>query len=175
MHGKFLSVWCIERQDSYDMTEVHRILKELYIGMAACMIIFLAAGAFFARPYYMFAIALFAGNLGGALRIYHIYDVLDQALDMGEAGAKKKVIVNSLLRMVVTLALLVGSIYLGITAFAGMALGMIEPKICAYLQPKIRHILIRLGLEELEQPVEPEQPSQEDDDESDQSHFSTEE
>ena len=42
MHGKFLSVWCIERQDSYDMTEVHRILKELYIGMAACMIIFLA-------------------------------------------------------------------------------------------------------------------------------------
>ena len=104
MHGKFLSVWCIERQDSYDMTEVHRILKELYIGMAACMIIFLAAGAFFALPYYMFAIALFAGNLGGALRIYHIYDVLDQALDMGEAGAKKKVIVNSLLRMVVTLA-----------------------------------------------------------------------
>ena len=164
MHGKFLSVWCIERQDSYDMTEVHRVLKELYIGMAACMIIFLAAGAFFARPYYMFAIALFAGNLGGALRIYHIYDVLDQALDMGEAGAKKKVIVNSLLRMVVTLALLVGSIYLGITAFAGMALGMIEPKICAYLQPKIRRILIRLGLEE------PEQPSQEDD----EPHFQTE-
>ena len=162
MHSKFLSVWCIERQDSYDMTEVHRILKELYIGMAACMIIFLAA--FFARPYYMFAIALFAGNLGGALRIYHIYDVLDQALDMGEAGAKKKVIVNSLLRMVVTLALLVGSIYLGITAFAGMALGMIEPKICAYLQPKIRRILIRLGLEE------PEQPSQEDD----EPHFQTE-
>lgn len=143
------------------MTEVHRILKELYIGMAACMIAFLAVGAFFARPYYMFAIALFVGNLGGALRIYHIYDVLDQALDMGEAGAKKKVIVNSLLRMVVTLALLVGSIYLGITAFAGVALGMIEPKICAYLQPKIRRILIRLGLEE------PEQPSQEDDDESD--------
>jgi exodeoxyribonuclease V alpha subunit len=42
--------------------------------------------------------------------------------------AKKKVIVNSLLRMVVTLALLVGSIYLGITAFAGVALGMIETK-----------------------------------------------
>ena len=105
-----------------------------------------------------------AKNLGGALRIYHIYDVLDQALDMGEAGAKKKVIVNSLLRMVVTLALLVGSIYLGITAFAGMALGMIEPKICAYLQPKIRRILIRLGLEE------PEQPSQEDD----EPHFQTE-
>ena len=38
------------------MTEVHRILKELYIGMAACMIIFLAAGAFFARPYYMLSL-----------------------------------------------------------------------------------------------------------------------
>ena len=45
-----------------------------------------------------------------------------------------------------------------------MALGMIEPKICAYLQPKIRRILIRLGLEE------PEQPSQEDD----EPHFQTE-
>ena len=87
------------------MAEVHRILKEMYIGMAVCMIVFLAIGAFFMRPYYIFALALLVGNLGGALRIYHIYDVLDQALDMGEAGAKKKVIVNSLLRMIVTLAL----------------------------------------------------------------------
>ena len=99
------------------MAEVHRILKEMYIGMAVCMIVFLAIGAFFMRPYYIFALALLVGNLGGALRIYHIYDVLDQALDMGEAGAKKKVIVNSLLRMIVTLALLVGSIFLGIQAF----------------------------------------------------------
>lgn len=72
------------------MAEVHRILKEMYIGMAVCMIVFLAIGAFFMRPYYIFALALLVGNLGGALRIYHIYDVLDQALDMGEAGAKKK-------------------------------------------------------------------------------------
>lgn len=151
--------------DASNMTEVHRIMKELYIGMAVCMIVFLAVGAFFMRPYYVYALALLVGNLGGALRVYHIYDVLDQALDMGEEGAKKKVIVNSLLRMVVTLALLVGSIYFGITAFAGVALGMIEPKICAYLQPKIRRILIRLGLEE------PEQPSQESDEEP---HFQTE-
>ena len=109
------------------MAEVHRILKEMYIGMAVCMIVFLAIGAFFMRPYYIFALALLVGNLGGALRIYHIYDVLDQALDMGEAGAKKKVIVNSLL------------------------LGMIEPKICAYLQPQMRKWLIRLGLEEPEE------------------------
>lgn len=149
------------QKDRHSMAEVHRIMKELYIGMAVCMIVFLAIGAFFMRPYYIFALALLVGNLGGALRVYHIYDVLDQALDMGEEGAKKKVIVNSLLRMVVTLALLVGSIYFGITAFAGVALGMIEPKICAYLQPKIRRILIRLGLEE------PEQPSQESDEESD--------
>mgnify|MGYP006996326291 CR=1 FL=1 len=123
------------------MAEVHRILKEMYIGMAVCMIVFLAIGAFFMRPYYIFALALLVGNLGGALRIYHIYDVLDQALDMGEAGAKKNV----------TLALLVGSIFLGITAFAGVALGMIEPKICAYLQPQMRKWLIRLGLEEPEE------------------------
>ena len=126
------------------MAEVHRILKEMYIGMAVCMIVFLAIGAFFMRPYYIFALALLVGNLGGALRIYHIYDVLDQALDMGEAGAKKKVIVNSL-------ALLVGSIFLGIQAFTGVALGMIEPKICAYLQPQMRKWLIRLGLEEPEE------------------------
>ena len=70
---------------------------------------------------------------------------------MGEAGAKKKVIVNSLLRMIVTLALLVGSIFLGIQAFTGVALGMIEPKICAYLQPQMRKWLTRLGLEEPEE------------------------
>ena len=137
--------------DASNMTEVHRIMKELYIGMAVCMIVFLAVGAFFMRPYYVYALALLVGNLGGALRVYHIYDVLDQALDMGEDGAKKKVIVNSLLRMIVTLALLVGSIFLGIQAFTGVALGMVEPKISAYLQPRTRTVLIRLGLEEPEE------------------------
>ena len=77
--------------------------------------------------------------------------MLDQALDMGEAGAKKKVIVNSLLRMIVTITLLVGSIFLGLQAFAGVALGMVEPKISAYLQPRTRTVLIRLGLEEPEE------------------------
>ena len=38
------------------MAEVHRILKEMYIGMAVCMIVFLAIGAFFMRPYYIFAL-----------------------------------------------------------------------------------------------------------------------
>ena len=57
------------------MAEVHRILKEMYIGMAVCMIVFLAIGAFFMRPYYIFALALLVGNLGGALRIYHIYEI----------------------------------------------------------------------------------------------------
>ena len=51
------------------MAEVHRILKEMYIGMAVCMIVFLAIGAFFMRPYYIFALALLVGNLCGALRI----------------------------------------------------------------------------------------------------------
>ena len=58
------------------MAEVHRILKEMYIGMAVCMIVFLAIGAFFMRPYYIFALALLVGNLGGALRIYHIKHLL---------------------------------------------------------------------------------------------------
>lgn len=41
--------------------------------------------------------------------------------------------------------------FLGIQAFTGVALGMIEPKICAYLQPQMRKWLIRLGLEEPEE------------------------
>ena len=51
--------------DASNMTEVHRIMKELYIGMAACMIVFLAVGAFLMRPYYVYALALLVGNLGG--------------------------------------------------------------------------------------------------------------
>lgn len=65
------------------MAEVHRILKEMYIGMAVCMIVFLAIGAFFMRPYYIFALALLVGNLGGALRIYHIRLVYASAADRG--------------------------------------------------------------------------------------------
>lgn len=137
------------------------MLKEMYIGMAGCMVVFLIIGAFFMRPYYIYAIALFIGNLGGVLRIYHIYDVLDQALDMGEEGAKKKVIVNSLLRMAVTVFMLVGSIFLGITAFVGVALGMVEIKICAYFHPQIHKLLIRLGYEKPD-PLPEETEPQED-------------
>ena len=54
------------------MAEVHRILKEMYIGMAVCMIVFLAIGAFFMRPYYIFALALLVGNLGGAAHLPYL-------------------------------------------------------------------------------------------------------
>lgn len=133
------------------MQAVRRVLKELYIGIAGCMVVFLIIGAFFVRPYWMYALALLVGTLAGVLRIYHMYDVLDQALDIGEGGAKKKVIVNSLLRMIVSAILLAGSIMISLTAFFGVTLGMIEPKLSAYLNPWIRKVLLHFGLEEPEE------------------------
>ena len=72
------------------MAEVHRILKEMYIGMAVCMIVFLAIGAFFMRPYYIFALALLVAISAGHCAFTSIYDVLDQALDMGEGRCEEK-------------------------------------------------------------------------------------
>lgn len=136
------------------MAAVHRVLKEIYIGMGICMIAFLALGAFFMRPYYVFAIALLVGNVGGVLRIYHMYDILDQALDMEQEGAKRKTIIHSLLRTAISVALMVGSMFISGTAFVGVTIGLIEPKISAYFNPQIRILLIRLGLETEEELTE---------------------
>lgn len=136
------------------MAAVHRVLKEMYIGMGICMIAFLALGAFFMRSYYVFAIALLVGNVGGVLRIYHMYDILDQALDMEQEGAKRKTIIHSLLRTAISVALMVGSMFISGTAFVGVTIGLIEPKISAYFNPQIRKLLIRLGLETEEELTE---------------------
>lgn len=130
------------------MAAVHRVLKEMYIGMGICMIVFLALGAFFMRPYYVFVIALLVGNVGGVLRIYHMYDILDQALDMEQESAKKKTILHSLLRTAISIALMVGAMFVSGTAFVGVTIGLIEPKISAYFNPQIQKMLIRLGLED---------------------------
>ncbi len=133
------------------MAEVRRVLKEMYIGMGICLIVFLTLGAFFMRPYYVYVIALLVGNIGGVLRIYHMYDILDQALDMEQEGAKRKTIIHSLLRTVVSVALMVGAMFISGTAFVGVTIGLIEPKLSAYFNPQIRRLLIRLGFENAEE------------------------
>ena len=115
--------------------------------MGICFLVFLALGAFLMRPYYVFAIALLVGNVGGVLRIYYMYDVLDRALDMDQEGAKKKTIIHSLLRTAISVALMVGAMFISWTAFVGVTVGLIEPKISAYFNPQIKKLLIRLGLE----------------------------
>lgn len=129
------------------MTEVHKVLKELYIGMGICFLVFLLLGVFLMRPYYVFVIALLVGNAGGVFRIYYMYDVLDRVLDMDREGAKKKTIIHSLLRTAISVALMVGAMFVSWTAFVGVTVGLIEPKISAYFNPQIKKLLIRLGLE----------------------------
>ena len=61
------------------MAEVPEYLKEMFYGMAVCMISLFISNwcIFYASILYLFYLPLYISNI---MRIYHIYDVLDQAL-----------------------------------------------------------------------------------------------
>lgn len=122
------------------MTEVRRILRELYSGMVLIMLLFLLIGVFTMRPYWLFAISLIVGTLAGCFRIYHIYDVLDRALDMQAESARKLTIRYSMLRLVMSVALLVLAAWIDWVSFVGVTIGLIAPKICAYFLAYIRKL-----------------------------------
>lgn len=123
--------------------ESRRILKELYVGIGAHVVIFLIIGAFFMRPYWMYAIALLVGGGVAAFLIYHIYDCLDQALDMTEKGARSFVSLRSLLRLATRAALMIVGIMIHWSCFVGVTVGLLSPKVAAYLNPCIHRCFNR--------------------------------
>lgn len=88
-----------------------------------------------------YSIGLWLGILAAALTVLHLSISLDRALDLGEGGAKKHMVIQNLVRYFVLIFFLV---LLMITDFANPLaafLGLMGVKAGAYLQPFI-HIVI---------------------------------
>ncbi len=125
------------------MRDSHRVLKEIYVGIAIFVVCFLILGAFLMRPYWLFAVSLVIGGVAASLFLYHIYDCLDRALDMQQKDARQFVTIRSLFRLVFRGALMIGAIMIHWTAFVGVTIGLLSPKVASYFNPQISRLLNR--------------------------------
>ena len=88
-----------------------------------------------------YSIGLWLGIVAAVLTMLHLSISLDKALDLGEGGAKKHMVIQNLVRYFVLIVFLV---VLMITDFANPLaafLGLMGVKAGAYLQPFIHMVL----------------------------------
>lgn len=139
------------------MKESRRVLLELYIGIAAYVVVFMAIGAIFMRPIWLYELAIMVGGIAACLLVYHIYDCLDRALEMQTKSAKSFTTSKFFLRLVVRAGLMIGAILIDWAAFVGVAIGLLSPKVSAYFNPQIRKILTRFKLDGVDDTLDIEQ------------------
>ncbi len=122
------------------MTAAHRVLKQLYIGIAMFFVIFAILGLIFMRPVWIFELSLLAGCLAGCFMAYNMYDVLDRALDLEARKAKSFVTVRSFLRLGICLVLMAIAVKISWVSFTGVTIGLLGLKVSAFFNPLVRKL-----------------------------------
>lgn len=120
--------------------ESRRVLKELYIGMAIVEAFFLILGIFVMRPYHLFALGILFGVMGAGFMVYHMYDCLDKALDMPPKNARSYITSRSVIRLVISAALMIIGFSIHWVTFVGIAISLISIKVSALVNPLVRRI-----------------------------------
>ena len=120
------------------------ILIEMWTGSVLFGVLCQISIVWFVKDKAGFSIGLWLGVLAALLTILHLSISLDKALDLGEAGAKKHMVIQNLVRyfvLIVFLSLLM------ITDFANPLaafLGLMGVKAGAYLQPFVHMAYSRI-------------------------------
>lgn len=122
------------------MTAAHRVLKQLYIGIAMFFVIFAILGLIFMRPVWIFELSLLAGCLAGCFMAYNMYDVLDRALDLEARKAKGFVTIRSFLRLGICLVLMAIAVKISWVSFTGVTIGLLGLKVSAFFNPLVRRL-----------------------------------
>ena len=120
-----------------------QVLLELYIGIGVWVCILMLIGAFFMRPFWIFALALIVGGGGACLQAYSIYDTLDRALELPRKNAKSFATGRSILRLILCMGLMAGGIMIHWVAFVGVTVGLIALKVSALLNPVLKKFLYK--------------------------------
>lgn len=110
------------------------VVKEMWMGICIWGIAAGLVAVCFVKDRIHFTAGLFAGCLLAAAGVWHMWTVLDRALDLGE-GAQRYVTVRSLARYGVFVLVFV---VLAVTRAAdplAAFLGLMGMKVAAYLQP----------------------------------------
>ena len=87
------------------------------------------------KNYLYDAVGLWSGILLCCFSAIHMYRSIEDAVDLGEAGATKHVRLGYATRMVVTLLVAGAVIYFRIGNYVTLLIGVFPLKLAAYLQP----------------------------------------
>lgn len=119
-------------------------LLEMWIGTILFGVLCQISVVWFLKDKSDYSIGLWLGIVAALLTVLHLNISLDKALDLGEGGAKKHMVIQNLVRYFVLI------IFLGllmITDFANPLaafLGLMGVKAGAYLQPLIHKMISRI-------------------------------
>lgn len=116
-------------------------LLEMWVGTVLFGTVCQVSVVWFLKDKAGYSIGLWLGIIAALITILHLSVTLDKALDLGEGGAKKHMVIQNLVRYFVLIIFLV---VLMITDFANPLaafLGLMGVKAGAYLQPFV-HIVI---------------------------------
>ncbi len=110
-------------------------LLEMWVGTVLFGTVCQVSVVWFLKDKAGYSIGLWLGIIAALITILHLSVTLDKALDLGEGGAKKHMVIQNLVRYFVLIIFLV---VLMITDFANPLaafLGLMGVKAGAYLQP----------------------------------------
>ncbi len=113
----------------------NQTLLELLIGIVFLAICIQIVCLIVSKDYLYDAIGLWSGVAICCFSAIHMYRSIEDALDLGEAGATKHVRFGYATRMVITLLFAGAIIYFRIGNYVTLLIGVFPLKISAYLQP----------------------------------------
>ncbi len=114
--------------------KINRALLELELGIVFLSVIGQLIGLLFYRNVVMDAVSLLIGSVLAALMGYHMYRVLDVALDLGDK-APAKIVTGSMLRYGVLIIVFLIEVWSGELNPVITFIGVMFLKVAGYIQP----------------------------------------
>lgn len=123
---------------------VPETLAELFVGITASALLFQGVIVWLVKDRLSYSIGLWIGAALAAGLAWHMWRTLDQALDLGEAGAQKQMRKQSVIRYGAVICVL--GVLMTTQAANPLAafLGVMTLKVAAYLQPITHKVILKL-------------------------------
>ena len=124
------------------LAQLSEVLPGLWVGILLYGVLCEVVGLIFAEARLFYSIGLLAGILCALFMATHMAWSLNQALDMAEGDAVKKMQVHNILRYVIVVIVFFLLLYTKLGNPLAAFLGVMGLKVAAYLQP-FTHKLFR--------------------------------
>ena len=128
------------------MRNINKTVWELLIGIGLCGIILEIVGTMIVQDKLYYTVGLGAGIVLAVFMTFSIHSSVVRAIDVGENGAKAKMITSYIIRTVVVVAVILAVGVMKLGSIVGMLLGIMTLKVAAYIQP-ITHKFLTGGRE----------------------------